>query len=206
VLRDAKYNDLRAGVEPMIFLPLMQAPYPIMSIEVRAAGDPLGLTQAVRQTIREVSPNVVVRDMTTLAKRLDSTLVHERMLAQLSGLFGALALVLACVGLYGTMSYAVARRTNEIGIRMALGAERRQMVWMVLRDVLLLVGVGIAIGLPAALAATRLLEQYLFGLKPGDPITIAAATLLLLAVALLAGYVPARRAAHVDPMSALRYE
>ena len=206
VLRDTKYNDLRTGVEPMIYLPLLQAPFSIQSIEVRTAGDPLLLAPVVRQTIREVSSDVAISELTTLARRLDSTLVHERMLAQLSGLFGALALLLACVGLYGTMSYAVARRTNEIGIRMAMGARQSQMLWMVLRDVLVLAGMGIAIGLPAALAATRLLDQYLFGLKPGDPATIAAATALLLAIAMLAGYVPARRAARVDPMTALRYE
>jgi ABC-type antimicrobial peptide transport system permease subunit len=137
---------------------------------------------------------------------VDGTVVRERMLAELSGVFGVLALVLACVGLYGTMSYAVARRTSEIGIRMALGARRGEMLWLVLRETLLLVALGVAIGLPASMAATRFLQDYLFELKPTDPATIGAAAMILAAIAVLAGYLPARRAARVDPLTALRYE
>jgi ABC-type antimicrobial peptide transport system permease subunit len=128
------------------------------------------------------------------------------MLAELSGVFGVLALVLACVGLYGTMSYAVARRTSEIGIRIALGARRGEMLWMVLRETLLLVALGVTIGLAASMVATRFLQDYLFGLKPTDPVTIGAAAMMLAVIAVLAGYLPARRAARVDPMTALRYE
>jgi predicted permease len=206
VLRDAKYNDLRAPAEPMFYLPLAQAPYPIQSVEVQTAGDPLAMAAQVRRVLREAHRDLTISEVTTLAERVDGTVVRERMLAELSGVFGVLALALACVGLYGTMSYTVARRTSEIGIRMALGARREEMLWMVLRETVLLVTLGIAIGLPAALAATRLIQDYLFGLKPTDPATIGVAVMMLAAIAVLAGYLPARRAARVDPMTALRYE
>jgi ABC-type antimicrobial peptide transport system permease subunit len=137
---------------------------------------------------------------------VDNTLVRETMLAELSGIFGLVAVALAGVGLYGTLSYAVVRRTGEIGIRMALGADRGQMLFMVLRETLLLVAMGVAIGFPASLAAARLLQDYLFELTPEDPATLAGAALLLTAIAVFAGYLPARRAARVDPMTALRCE
>jgi ABC-type antimicrobial peptide transport system permease subunit len=127
-------------------------------------------------------------------------------MATLSSLFAGLAVLLACVGLYGVMAYAVARRTNEIGIRMALGADRAQVLGMILGEVALLVAAGIAVGLPVALAAARLISGQLYGLKPADPVTIAGAILLLTAVAALAGYIPARRATKVDPLLALRHE
>jgi predicted permease len=206
VLRDAKYNDLRARVEPMFYLPLAQAPYPVQSVEVQTTGDPLAMAAQVRRVLRETHRDLMISEVTTLAQRVDGTVVRERMLAELSGVFGVLALVLACVGLYGTMSYAVARRTSEIGIRMALGARRGEMLWLVLRETLLLVALGVAIGLPASMAATRFLQDYLFELKPTDPATIGAAAMILAAIAVLAGYLPARRAARVDPLTALRYE
>jgi len=160
----------------------------------------------VRRVLRETQRDLMIGQITTLAQLVDGTVVRERMLAELSGVFGVLALVLACVGLYGTMSYAVMRRTGEIGIRMALGAKRGEMLWMVLRETLLLVMMGVAIGLPASIATTRFLQDYLFELKPTDPATIAGAALMLTAIAVFAGYLPARRAARVDPMTALRYE
>jgi ABC-type antimicrobial peptide transport system permease subunit len=132
----------------------------------------------------------------------------ERLIARLSGFFGLLALVLACVGLYGLLAYRMARRTNEIGVRMALGADQKQVLWVVLRESVALVGVGVAIGLAMAFAATRLISSQLqlYGVKPTDPATIAAATIVLAAVAAFAGYIPARRATKVDPIVALRYE
>jgi predicted permease len=206
VLQDAKYNDLRATAEPMFYLPLAQAPYPIESVEVQTAGDPMAMAAQVRRVLREAHRDLMVSEVTTLAQRVDGTVVRERMLAELSGVFSVLAVVLACVGLYGTMSYAVMRRTSEIGIRIALGARRGEMLWMVLRETVLLVLMGVAIGLPASIATTRFLQDYLFELKPTDPETIAIAVLMLAVIAVLAGYLPARRAARVDPMTALRYE
>jgi ABC-type antimicrobial peptide transport system permease subunit len=128
------------------------------------------------------------------------------LIAQLVSFFGVLALLLACVGLYGVMGHAVSRRTNEIGIRMALGAKSQSILWMVLRETLILVVAGIAIGVPVALSAARLVSTQLYGLSAADPLTLAAAVTLLIAVAALAGYLPARRASRVDPMVALRYE
>ena len=124
----------------------------------------------------------------------------------LASFFGALALALACIGLYGVMSYAVVRRTREIGIRIAMGAQRNSVVWLVLRETLVLIAIGLALGIPAFLSATRYIKSELFGLAPGDPVAISGAILMLLSVAAAAGYVPARRASRVDPMIALRYE
>ena len=142
----------------------------------------------------------------TQTEEIDSATFQERLFARLSSFFGLLALVLACVGLYGMISYAVARRTNEFGIRMALGAEPHRILRMVLREGLTLLFLGIIIGVPAALAATRLIAAMLYGLKASDPTTILAAVGVMAVVAALAGYIPARRATRVDPMGALRYE
>lgn len=141
-----------------------------------------------------------------MEEQLDETLVQERIIAALSAVFGALAVLLACLGLYGVMAYNTARRTNEIGIRMALGATRAEVLGMVLKESLLLVSAGIAIGVPLAVAGGRLVSSMLFGVRAGDPLTIAGATCLMLAVATVAGLLPAHRASKVDPMVALRYE
>ncbi|MGH9454373.1 MAG: FtsX-like permease family protein, partial [Terriglobia bacterium] len=142
----------------------------------------------------------------TLAQRVDRSIASQTLIAQLSTFFGLLAVFLACIGLYGLMSYAVTRRTNEIGIRMALGAGRSNVLWLVMKEVLTLVGIGLGIGIPVALAGDRLISSMLFGLSPTDPVSILAAVVLMLALAALAGYLPARRASRVDPMEALRYE
>jgi len=164
------------------------------------------MTGQIRQALKEINSNLVIRNVGTLEDQVNRTLADERLIAKLLSFFGALALLLACVGLYGLMSYAVVRRTREIGIRMALGAQRAAMLRMILRETMLLVGIGIILGVPGALATTRLVEKYLFGLKPTDPATIVMAALLMLAVATLAGYLPARRASRTDPTVALRYE
>jgi len=161
---------------------------------------------ALRRQVRDLDPNLPVFRMRTMEMQVDQSLATERLVASLSGVFGFLATLLAVIGLYGVMAYMVARRAREIGIRMALGASQPTVLWLVMKEVCLLAGVGIAVGLPAAWGLTRLVRSQLYGLTPNDPLTIAAATATLAAIALLAGYLPARRAARTDPLRVLRYE
>jgi ABC-type antimicrobial peptide transport system permease subunit len=160
----------------------------------------------VRRIVASLDANLPVTDMKTLPAQIAESLFVERLVAALSAAFGFLATLLAALGLYGVMSYAVGQRTREIGIRMALGAERRRVLRLVLREVALLAGLGIALGLPAGYGLGRLIESQLYGLAAHDPLTFAVATSALLLSAFLAGYLPAARAARVDPMVALRYE
>lgn len=210
VARTARYNSLKREIPPVTYIPWIQAPKSRalrqMIFELRAAGDPLALANTVRRIVHEVGPQVPVADMTTQSRRIDQTIQQERTFAQLCACFGGLALLMACVGLYGTMAYAVARRTGEIGIRMALGATRGRVVWMILREVLTLSAVGLSLGILAAHQTTALLKSFLFGVKPDDPWSIAASAAILMAFALLAGYLPAFRASRIDPMVALRNE
>ena len=159
---------------------------------------------SIRQAVREIDGSLPISDFKTLRQQVESGWAQERLFATLSSFFGLLAMMLAAIGLYGVMAYSVTRRRNEIGIRMALGAQRRDVIRLVLRESLLLVALGVGLGLATALATTRLISAQLFDLAPTDPLTITAATLLLLAVATLAGYLPARKAAQTDPMLALR--
>jgi predicted permease len=209
VVEDAKYASAREEAEPIFFLSAYQMesilPY-VNEIEIRAAGDPAGITAEVRGAVEKIDSNLPITDATTLTQQLNDSLGQQRALSGLTGFFGILGLVLACIGLYGTMAYNVTRRTKEMGIRMALGAQRSEVLWMVLRQTLFLVGIGIAFGVPVALAAARLIASQLYGLKPSDPSTIIFAALVIAGVGLVAGYLPARRAAKVDPMVALRYE
>jgi ABC-type antimicrobial peptide transport system permease subunit len=168
--------------------------------------DPKYVQTAALQAVGAIDSRLPVYSVKTLDNQLDDSLLQERLVASLSELFDLLALLLTCVGLYGLMSYNVNRRKGEIGIRMALGAERAGIVQMILRETLLLVACGLALGLPGALIAARLIANQLFGLKPADPITFSVACLSMSAVTLLASYLPARRAASVDPMQALRTE
>ena len=174
--------------------------------ELRTVGDPLSLAGEVRAAIAQVNDKLPILNFTTLRIQTDEALKQEKLIAQLVSFFGLLGLLLSCVGLYGIMAHAVVRRTNEIGIRMALGAERRDIIWMVLKESLVLVAVGLAVGLPASWAAAQLISSQLFGLKPSDPLTLATAVVLLTSVAALAGYLPARKASRVNPLIALRYE
>jgi ABC-type antimicrobial peptide transport system permease subunit len=160
----------------------------------------------IREAMHEVDSNLPLSDVKTQSQQADDSLRQERLFATLSSFFGVLALLLACIGLYGVMSYGVARRTNEIGIRMALGASAPRVTRMMMRETMVVVLIGVALGLGGAVATTRLISAMLFGLAPTDPVTIAFAILLMVGVAALAGYLPARRAAKVDPMIALRYE
>jgi ABC-type antimicrobial peptide transport system permease subunit len=161
---------------------------------------------AIRQTIHNVDRSLPISDVTTLDEQVGRSITNQRLVAQLSTFFGLLAVFLSCVGIYGLMSYVVTRRTNEIGLRMALGAERSHVLWLVMRESLWLVGLGVAIGVPAALAGDRLVSSMLYGLQASDPMSLLAGIGVLLAVAALAGYLPARRAAMVDPMVSLRHE
>jgi macrolide transport system ATP-binding/permease protein len=173
---------------------------------LRTTGDPLRFVQSVNEIMREADSRIPVTNVVTQAAEIDRTISRELTFAKLCTGFAILALLTACVGLYGTMSYSVARQVGEIGIRMALGAQRGAVVWMVLRRVLLMVAVGLAISVPVALGASRLVKSFLFGTQPNDPGTLALAGVVLLSAAILAGYAPARRASRIDPLAALRQE
>jgi predicted permease len=208
VVRDSKTSTLRAEPRRFVYKPYMQEEDMLgeMTFYVRARGDALNIAAEVRQTAQRVDQNLPIFNVKTMTTTVDELLFVERMVAALSVAFGALATLLAAIGLYGVMSYSVARRTREISIRLALGAERSSVLWLVLREVALMVIVGVAIGLPLAVALSRVVRSQLFALSPYDPIALAGAAVLLVAVALGAGYLPARRATRIDPMLALRYE
>lgn len=176
------------------------------TLVLRSAGEPSGLIEAVRRQARELDSGIPVLSSRSMVQEFNQNIAQERIIAILCGFFGSLALLLASIGLYGVMSHTVTRRTREIGIRMALGARREGVLWMMLRDAAMLVIAGAAIGVPAALAITRLISSFLYGVTPHDPVVMTGACVLLLAVTLLASYLPARRATKVDPMIALRYE
>ncbi len=206
VVQDAKYHDLRERSLPMVYISMFQYPEAFVAFEIRTAINPASAATAVTNAVKAIDPRLPVYGVKTLDDQLDDSLVDERLVASLSSAFGALALLVAAIGLYGLMAYAVNRRTNEIGLRMALGAQPAKIARMVLRETMFLVGVGLAIGIPAALVTSRLIASELYGLKPGDPITLLLASLVTAGVAALAGYLPARRATRVDPMIALRHE
>ena len=207
VVKDTRYESLRDEIPYELYRPYRQMNFVQgMTVYARAQGDPAALFASMRQTVGQLDSNVPVYRMRTLEQQIDKSLMSERLLASLSSVFGLLATVLAAIGLYGVMAYMVVRRTREIGIRMALGASRRAVVWLVMREVLTLCGVGIAIGAAAAYAATRLVETQLFGVLPTDVLTMALAAVGIASVALLSGYLPARRATAIDPMRALRWE
>jgi ABC-type antimicrobial peptide transport system permease subunit len=207
VSRDARYNSLTQDVAPTVYLPYTTNLITLrgeMVFEVRTAGDPNAIAQAVRTAVRQKDANVPISDISTQTQRIDQSMSQERTFATLCTCFALLAVLIACVGLYGTMAYTVARRTNEIGIRLALGAQRRRVISMVLGEALAMAAVGLGIGIPATLAASRALESLLFQIKPNDPTVLTAAAAVLLVALLAAGYGPAFRASQVDPWAALR--
>jgi predicted permease len=208
VVGDAKFGDLRREVPPTVYTPYLQDVKFLggMSFEVRTAGDPLALAPGVRRVSQGMDPNLALYQVKSQVEQINQTLFQERLFARLTSFFGLLAALLGCVGVYGIMAFATSQRTREIGIRMALGAKRDEILRMVLRETFVLVVIGIAAGTLAALEASRLVATFLYGLKPNDPITIAGAALLMVVAAAVAGYLPARRASRVDPMVALRYE
>jgi putative ABC transport system permease protein len=207
IVRDAKYESVREDTHPTAFLPVTQAPAHADTgkFELRTAVPPSTLISQVETAIAGVNKGISLQ-FNTLAEQVNDSMVPERLLALLSGFFGALALLLAMIGLYGTLSYLVTQRQTEFGVRMALGAETGSILRLVMRDVIAVLVAGTVIGVGISLAATRVLQQMLFGLGPRDPVTMIGAAGILAAVALVAGYLPARRATRVDPMVALRYE
>ena len=206
VVKDVKFDELAEAPVNLDYLPYTQRPWGFGDFEVRYTGDFTPVAAAVQQTIRSIDRNLPITRVTTLDEQVARSITNQRLVAQLSTFFGLLAVFLSCIGIYGVMSYVVTKRTNEIGIRMALGAGRSKMLWLVLREILTLASIGVVIGVPATLAGDRLVSNMLFGLKPTDPATLVSATALLLIVAAIAGYLPARRASLVEPMVALRYE
>jgi predicted permease len=206
VVHDAKYNNLREDTKPMFFLPFAQMTRSLRSLEVRTDRAAVAIAGPVRDALSGVTKDIMIRQVTPLPEQVDASLAPERLLLRLCVVFGALALLLACVGLYGVIAYSVAQRTTEIGVRVALGATPLSVMGRVLRETLLLVVAGIAIGIPCALASGRLLVAFLYGLTPRDPATLAIATGILFAAATVAAALPALRAARVDPNVALRYE
>jgi predicted permease len=203
IVQDAKYNSLRRDIDPTIYAPLTGGS---AVWEVRTAGDPHAMIPMIRNLINQQDSNLPMINIKTQAEHVATALTQERIMAQLSGFFGLVALLLCCAGLYGLLSYEVSRRTREIGIRMALGATRRNLIKLVVSQGLVLAIAGTAVGAAGAIAVSRLLTKLLFGVKAGDPVTLITVVLLLVMVALVAAFVPARRATRVDPMVALRYE
>jgi predicted permease len=220
VIADAKYQDANVEAPAMVFLSILQSepgntPESIraqlisqyaQNLEVRATGDPARLSDSVRQVLHEIAPDVPITQIQTLDQQIDRSLSQQRLITYLAGGFGLLAVTMACIGLYGTMSYSVGRRTKEVGVRMALGAQPRDILREVTAQGAGLALAGIVIGIVAAVGAARLVASQLYGIAPTDLITFAGAVLLLAVVALIACLIPARRATRVDPMVALRYE
>jgi len=207
VVKDAKYTGVRDDIPRQVFFAFMENDFAGGSVNyVRTSIRSDAAFGAIRQVMRSLDPNVPMYNARTMDAQLDQSLLNDRLIATLSAAFGGLATLLAVIGLYGVMAFTVARRTREIGVRMALGAVQGNVIWLVMREVLVLVGTGIVLGLGASVALSKYVSSQLYGLTASDPATITGAALLLAGVALLAGYIPARRATRVNPVLALRYE
>jgi predicted permease len=209
VAKNARYDDLTGPFPAVVYMPFEQnlgIPIEEATFLLRTAADPLAFANTVREIVRQADPRIPVTSLGTQTAQIEGEMSQQILFARLCTGFSILALAIACVGLYGTMSYTVARRTPEIGIRMALGAQRSTVVWMVLREVLILALAGLAIAVPGALAASKLVASFLFDVKPNDPASFAAAIAILLTASLLAGFLPARNASRIDPLTAVRHE
>ncbi|MFZ0594156.1 MAG: FtsX-like permease family protein, partial [Bryobacteraceae bacterium] len=207
VVKDVKYTNLRDDIPVQAYIPYLAGRhFGGMTVYVRTSLDPKQLMSQVRYKVHQLDPNVPVFAMRTIDEQVDLSLRNERLVASLSTVFGMLATLLATIGLYGVMAYTVARRTREIGIRMALGAQQHNVIWIFMREVLVLIAAGVLVGLPLSIALGGLIRNQLFGLAPHDPLTMFLSTFALIAVASFAGFVPALRASRVDPTRALRFE
>ena len=208
VCGDIKYDNIKKASEPTVFYSYRQRPEEVYAVyyEIRTALPPLSLVPTVRNALADIDKNIPMADIKTQKIRLDESIAQERLFASLSTALALLVVLLSCIGLFGLMAYNITQRTSEFGVRIALGARPKDIAWPVLREALLLAGVGIAIGVPVAFGALRIIKSYLFGVDLYDPITLIVAAVVLLLVAVAAAWIPARRAAKVDPMEALRYE
>ncbi|OLD53635.1 MAG: hypothetical protein AUI64_06005 [Acidobacteria bacterium 13_1_40CM_2_64_6] len=206
VVKDAKHENLRETSRAAAYYPYSQRIQYLGDFEIRFSGDPAAAISAVRATVTQVDANLPISDPRTMAQEIERSIVDQRLIAQLSGFFALLALFLACIGIYGVTSYTVTRQTREIGIRVALGAQRKQVLSLILRQTLVVLAGGLIVGVPAVLATQRLISTQLYGLPLIDPVSLSMSAALLSGAAMVAGYLPARQATKVDPMVALRYE
>jgi predicted permease len=209
IVRDSKHRSPAEKPQPFAFLAVTQLKgddqYAYW-LQVKSVGDPAKITGEIRAALAEIDPNLPILETQTIDEQLDHLIDEQRFVSKLAGFFALLALTLACIGLYGVMTFSVVRRTSELGVRMALGAPRAELLWMVLRESLLLLTIGIALGIPLSLVASRAIKAGLFGVNPADPLTLIAAVLIMSAALLTGSYIPAHRATKIDPMVALRYE
>ncbi len=206
IVKDVKFGSLRERPQYIDYIPYPHHPWGYGNLAVRYDGNFSTISNAVQQAIHSVDRNLPISRVTTLDEQVSRTITNQRLVAQLSAFFGLLAVFLSCIGIYGLMSYMVSRRTNEIGIRIAIGASRANVRWLVMREIVLLVAIGIAVGVPVTLAGSRIVANLLFGLHGTDAASLLGSVVALMLVSIMAGYLPARRAAQVDPMVALRYE
>jgi predicted permease len=206
IAADSKYDGLRNNVEPTMFLSYLQIPVGSATVAVRSSVSPAALRLPIEAAMRDVDPSLPMTGYKSQVEQIDETIGRERVFTQLLTVFGGFALLLACVGLHGVTSYSVARRTSEIGIRLALGAQRSRVLWLVLRQVAILAAAGLAIGLPIAWLTGPVTSTFLFGLDARDPLTILAAAAIMVAVAFVAALHPAQRAARMEALAALRSE
>jgi ABC-type antimicrobial peptide transport system permease subunit len=205
-VRTAKYRNLREEPLPFIYISLSQEYQPGMALFVRTAGDPTSLAAVVRSEVQAINKDVSVFSVEAMSERINSQIAADRIIAVLLSVFGGGALLLATIGIYGVVAYSVAQRTHEIGVRIALGAEQHDILKLIVGQGMVLVLIGTGIGLALSLVATQMLKSFLFGISATDPLTFTVVVLVLGGVALLACYLPARRATKVDPLVALRYE
>jgi predicted permease len=206
IVKDVKFGNLQEPPQYIDYIPNPHHPWGYGTLAVRYEGNFTAVSNAVQQTIHSVDRTLPISRISTLDEQVARSITNQRLVAQLSAFFGLLAVFLSCIGIYGLMSYMVGRRTSEIGIRIAIGASRANVRWLVMRDIVLLVAIGVAVGIPITLAGSRVVTNMLFGLRGTDTASLVGSVVALILVSIMAGYLPARRAAQVDPMVALRYE